>query len=92
MKNKILTDKYTELYLSWNNKFIEIKEKFKDRNLSGPFLISPSNLYEKQKKKLMIIGQETKCRIYTGGRLDYKRVVYTKASLIATENNKNIPS
>ena len=60
MKNKILTDKYTELYLSWNNKFIEIKEKFKDRNLSGPFLISPSNLYEKQEKKLMIIGQETK--------------------------------
>jgi hypothetical protein len=49
-----------ELYTSKINEFKAVKLAFPDDDIAGPFLISPNSLYFKQRKKLLIIGQQTK--------------------------------
>ena len=49
-----------KIYQKRLDQFDEIAEKFKQVNLHGPFLLSPNTKYQKSKKRLLIIGQETK--------------------------------
>lgn len=56
MKEKLLT-----LYQSRQVDFKDVISKFPDPNdsLEGPFLMSPSKIYDQQPNPLLIIGQET---------------------------------
>jgi hypothetical protein len=54
MKNQL-----EQLYTSSKEKFTQVVKSFPDRDIAGPLLISPNERYEKQKRKLLIVGQET---------------------------------
>lgn len=52
-------DELKQIYLTKVKDFKDIVEKFPNDDLAGPILISPNDLYFKQKKRLMIVGQQT---------------------------------
>lgn len=54
MKSELL-----KLYTGWINKFNETVAKLPNDKLHGPFLMSPSESYNRQPNKLLVIGQET---------------------------------
>ena len=54
-----MNEELLNLYTEWTPKFKETVSKFPNENLHGPFLTSPGSLYQKQKTKLFVIGQES---------------------------------
>lgn len=54
-----INEKLQKLYQSNTSKFKRIFEKFPNDDLAGPFLLSPNELFTKQKNRLLIIGQQT---------------------------------
>jgi hypothetical protein len=54
-----MKEQLKNLYSNNHTDFKKIRETFSE-DLPGPFLMSPNSLYEKQKNKLLIIGQQTK--------------------------------
>ena len=60
---KTIKEQLKSLYANNLKQMIEVKEKvrekYADKELDGPFLISPNKNYIHSKKKLFIIGQQT---------------------------------
>jgi hypothetical protein len=54
-----LNEQLKELYESYIPEFKKIIEKFPERNLMGPLLMSETEEYVNSKVKILIIGQET---------------------------------
>lgn len=54
MKEELL-----RLYLERQSSFKQVLNSFPEDDLAGPFLMSPDEHYKKQRKPLLIIGQET---------------------------------
>lgn len=58
MNNQILRNAYIKILNQYDQKYFEVKEK-RAGKLSGMFLASASEEYEKEKNKVMIVGCET---------------------------------
>lgn len=58
------------------SRFISIRNQFIDDDLPGPFLMSPNELYFKQKNRLMIIGQQTYGWSYKENDVEYQMKHY----------------
>lgn len=48
-----------DLYNSKKNEFKLVYEKYKNENINGPFLMSPSSSYLSSKTRFLVVGQET---------------------------------
>lgn len=48
-----------KLYNDRHADFKQIRDKFPNDDLHGPFLMSPNDIYKQEKNRLLIIGQET---------------------------------
>lgn len=59
-----------KLYKSYQKSFEAITLKFPNADIAGPLLMSPNELYHKQKNKLLIIGQEIKGWGYHSSDID----------------------
>lgn len=70
-----------ELYQRYQNSFEAITRKFPNADIAGPLLMSPNSLYQKQKNKLLIIGQETKGWGYHSSDIDAGMKLYEDFNL-----------
>lgn len=55
-----MKEKYRKLYIKREAIFLKFIEENSNKEITGPLLITPSQLYYNQNKRIMIIGQETK--------------------------------
>ena len=54
-----MKEELESFYKNYHFKFAELINTFPEKKFNGPLLISISELYIKQKRKLLVIGQET---------------------------------
>jgi len=54
-----MNEELKNIYESKVEDFTRIVESFPDDDVAGPLLIKPNDLYFRQSKRLMIIGQQT---------------------------------
>lgn len=69
-------DELKKLYQKNKDSFANVLKSFPNDDLAGPFLISPNEIYYKQKNKLLIIGQETNGWSYYIDDLDKQMLNY----------------
>ena len=84
MKNKLY-----KLYTKHQKDFKKLLSQFPGEDLAGPFLMSPGSAYEKSKRKLLIIGQETNNWTYHVDDLAQQMKVYEDFNL--GENYRSSP-
>jgi len=54
-----MKEELESFYKNYHSKFAELITTFPKKSFNGPLLISPNELYVKQNRKLLVIGQET---------------------------------
>lgn len=84
MKNKLF-----KLYTKHQKDFKNLLSQFPGEDLAGPFLMSPGPAFEKSKRKLLVIGQETNNWTYHVDDLAQQMKVYEDFNL--GENYRSSP-
>jgi hypothetical protein len=64
------------LYESNHALLQEVPARFKDDDMAGPFLMSPNEIYTRQQKRLLVVGQETYGWDYHVDDLEKQMAVY----------------
>ena len=54
-----MREQLLNVYNERHQDFKDVKNKFPDEDMAGPFLMSPTPIYDQQANPLLIIGQET---------------------------------
>lgn len=81
MNTNDLKEQLRNLYQTKVKDFKNIKDVFPEDDLAGPFLISPNELYLKQSKRLMIVGQQTNGWSYFIEDVDKQMKTYEEFNL-----------
>lgn len=76
-----MKEKLKSLYTDRQGDFIKVVTSFPDDDLAGPFLMAPSEKYNSQTKRLLVIGQETAGWDYHVQNIDKQMEHYEKFNL-----------